>query len=102
MAGAALSHWIDRFPLLSLDEKWIFIVLGLISIVTGSLSFKLCHDYPATARFLTPREREYAVARLLSDDQYAASGERFKWRYVKEVFSEAKVLVLSGRKNHLF
>lgn len=67
-------------------------MLGLISFLVGFLSLWFCHDYPPTAKFLTPRERDFVVARLRADDQYtAAGGEKFQWRYLKDAFADPKV-----------
>lgn len=71
--------------------RWIFILLGLISVACSLISFWLCHDYPPQAKFLTEREREYAVARLRADDQYSAAGEHFQWKYVAQALSDPKV-----------
>lgn len=73
--------------------RWIFILLGLISVACSLVSFWLCHDYPPQAKFLTEREREYAVARLRADDQYSAAGEHFQWKYVAQALSDPKVRI---------
>merc|ERR1712072_113825 len=75
--------------------RWIFIFLGLISVACSLISFWLCHDYPPQAKFLTEREREYAVARLRADDQYSAAGEHFQWKYVAQALSDPKTYIFS-------
>lgn len=37
--------------------EWIFIIEGLLTVVVAVISFWMVHDFPDTARFLTPEER---------------------------------------------
>lgn len=50
-------------------------------------------DYPATAKFLTPEEREAVKARLLLDND-GCSGE-YKNRFIRDAFFDWKVWVVS-------
>lgn len=37
--------------------EWIFIIEGLLTVIVAVFSFWMVHDFPDTARFLTPEER---------------------------------------------
>lgn len=47
--------------------RWIFILEGLLTVVVAFISFWVLPDYPDTAKFLTPREREFVIWRLQTD-----------------------------------
>lgn len=59
--------------------RWIFIVIGLATFVSGILSFWLVADFPDTAKFLSEKERAYVIAKLQENQQYSAAGEKFTW-----------------------
>ncbi|KAI0399358.1 major facilitator superfamily domain-containing protein [Xylaria palmicola] len=68
--------------------RWIFIIFGLFTISVSFVSFWLLPNGVATAWFLTPEEREFAVRRLHA--QGAGGGgreqeetERFAWSEVR-------------------
>jgi len=48
------------------------------------------HNYPATAKFLTPKEREYVLARL-KDDSDATRDEKFAWTGVRQALKDPKI-----------
>lgn len=48
------------------------------------------YNYPATAKFLTPKEKEYIEARL-KDDNDATRNEVFSWDGVFQAFKDPKV-----------
>jgi cyanate permease len=48
------------------------------------------HNYPATAKFLTPEEREYVLARL-SQDSDATRNEKFTWAGVLQALNDPKI-----------
>jgi MFS family permease len=52
-------------------QKWmyVFIIFGSVSIVWGIVSLLVLPDLPATAKFLTERERQVAVSRVASNRQ---------------------------------
>ncbi|THH08867.1 hypothetical protein EW145_g2423 [Phellinidium pouzarii] len=53
---------------------WVFILEGLTTIVAAVASFYLIHDFPDTARFLTPQERFSAThANLLTIPVYVVA-----------------------------
>ena len=68
------------------------------------------HNYPATAKFLTPEEREYVLARLENDSD-ATRDEKFTWAGVRQALKDPKIylyglcfhtLTLPGNTLNLF
>ncbi|OCF37720.1 hypothetical protein I317_04076 [Kwoniella heveanensis CBS 569] len=68
---------------------WIFIIEGLITLVAGVLSFWMIHDWPDTAKFLTPLEREMVLVRLKQEQGLASEG-KFTWRVIKKALVDWK------------
>ena len=85
--------------------RWIFIIEGLVTVAAGVASFWIIQDFPSTARMLSPREREFIIRRLKTDDQFSAGGEHLQWKNVKSSFTDDKTLlsclVLMGTLIHL-
>ncbi|KAI2468774.1 MFS general substrate transporter [Annulohypoxylon bovei var. microspora] len=82
--------------------RWIFILEGLATIIIASIAFFVLHDFPETASFLTPKEREFVVFRLKYQGQLrgkelgqtqVAQAEEFEWRYVFEAFKDWQIWV---------
>ena len=48
------------------------------------------NNYPATAKFLTPKEREYVLARLKNDND-ATRDEKFTWAGVRQALKDPKI-----------
>ncbi|KAF9785564.1 MFS general substrate transporter [Thelephora terrestris] len=69
---------------------WIFILEGLATVVAGSMSFWIIHDFPDTAKFLTDAERTVVIRRLQSDDQHSAAGENLKMKNILQSLSDWK------------
>jgi cyanate permease len=87
--------------------RWIFIIVnfpvppndimantclkeGLLTVVISFAAYFFIYGYPATAKFLTPREREYVIARLKGDSD-AARDEKFAWGDVIKALKDPKV-----------
>lgn len=70
--------------------RWIFIIEGLLTVAAGLGAYFFIHNYPATARFLTPKEREYVIGRL-KDDCDAVRDESFTWDGVFQALKDPKV-----------
>ncbi|EFE43420.1 hypothetical protein TRV_01805 [Trichophyton verrucosum HKI 0517] len=76
--------------------RWIFILEGLLTVVVAAGAYFFLEDFPETASFLTPREREFVIHRLKYQGS-SLSGRRvvqteeFKWKYIKEVFTDWQV-----------
>ncbi|KAK0569482.1 hypothetical protein OC861_000855 [Tilletia horrida] len=73
--------------------RWIFILIGIVTSVTGIISFFVVQDFPDTARFLKEDERKYILARLAADQQFSVAGEPFQWRHVARAFLDIKTYV---------
>lgn len=63
---------------------------GLITVVASVAAYFLVHDYPQAARFLTPKEREYVIARLREDSD-ATREEKFSWGGVTQALKDPKI-----------
>lgn len=70
--------------------RWIFIIEGLLTIVVGALAYLFITNYPATASFLTPTEKNYVVARLAADSD-ASNHEGFTWANVRHALADPAV-----------
>ena len=87
--------------------RWIFIIVGLpasvlhtaanvsfkeglTTVVASIASYFFIYNYPATAKFLTPKEREYVIARLKKDGD-ASRDEKFSWAGVYQALKDPKV-----------
>ncbi|KAI1105475.1 MFS general substrate transporter [Jackrogersella minutella] len=82
--------------------RWIFILEGLATIIIAAASFFLLYDFPETATFLTPKEREFVVFRLKYQGRLrgkelgcapVAQAEDFHWRYVLAAFKDWQIWV---------
>lgn len=67
-----------------------FIIEGLFTIVVGVAAFFFIHNYPATAKFLSPTEKEFIQARLEADSD-ATQVEGFSWIELRKAFTDIKV-----------
>ncbi|PGH10725.1 hypothetical protein AJ79_05316 [Helicocarpus griseus UAMH5409] len=70
--------------------RWIFIIEGLLTVVVAVVSYFFVYNYPATAEFLSPEEREYINFRLKTDND-ATRDESFSWPNVIKAVKDPKV-----------
>ena len=63
---------------------------GLLTVVVAISAYFFIYNYPATARFLTPKEKEYVVSRLKGDSD-AVRDEKFTWDGVIQALKDPKV-----------
>ncbi|KAI1851539.1 hypothetical protein JX265_012379 [Neoarthrinium moseri] len=68
--------------------RWIFVIEGLFTAIIGILVYFILPNGLATAKFLTPEEREFAVNRLQGRSDQSSirekeSAERFSWSEVR-------------------
>ncbi|KAK4247142.1 major facilitator superfamily domain-containing protein [Corynascus novoguineensis] len=72
--------------------RWIFIIEGLITVVAGAVAYLLLPTSIATASYLTPEEKEFALLRLQGRTQSTGADrfdpvrereEKFKWSEVR-------------------
>jgi ACS family allantoate permease-like MFS transporter len=73
--------------------QWMFLILGLITILFGCSLWWFLPDSPLTATFLNDRERLIAVERLKSN-QTGIKNSHHKAEQVKEAFTDLKVWIL--------
>ncbi|KAF8309890.1 MFS general substrate transporter [Clavulina sp. PMI_390] len=68
--------------------SWLFLLLGMATVVVGFASFWMVQNFPAEAKFLTEDERAMVIQRMQRDSQYSAGGEEFSkqhiWAAVKD------------------
>ncbi|KAI0127197.1 putative MFS transporter [Xylariales sp. AK1849] len=74
--------------------RWIFVIEGLLTAVVGIVVYFVLPNGLATAKFLTPQEREFAINRIHGNDNNGTSirekeaAEKFSWSEVaRGVFS---------------
>ncbi|WRT65141.1 uncharacterized protein IL334_002083 [Kwoniella shivajii] len=72
---------------------WIFIMEGLLTFVVAVMSFWMIHDWPDTARFLSPVEREMVLVRLKQEQGLASEGG-FNWRVIRKALVDWKTYCL--------
>ncbi|KAK2737813.1 hypothetical protein FQN57_007371 [Myotisia sp. PD_48] len=63
---------------------------GLLTIVVALVAYFLVYNYPSTAEFLTPAEREFIQFRLKNDND-ATRDESFSWDNVLKAVKDPKV-----------
>lgn len=70
--------------------RWIFIIEGSATVVLAVTSYWFVPDWPETAKFLSPNEREILVRRLAED---AGRAKMNKWSKStsRRVFGDAKI-----------
>lgn len=73
--------------------QWIFILEGIATVIVAGASFWMLYDYPDTAKFLSPEERQFMKARLALDND--GCSQAFKYKFVKDAFLDWKVWMVS-------
>jgi hypothetical protein len=63
---------------------------GLLTVSIAIAAYFYIYNYPATARFLTPKEKEYVISRL-KEDSDAVRDEKFTWGGVIQALKDPKV-----------
>lgn len=69
--------------------RWIFLLLGLCSMVVALLNYLYLPDQPATCRWLTPRQRALAVIRG-ARSQTGIKNHKFRLYQTKEALLDPK------------
>ncbi|EXJ68281.1 uncharacterized protein A1O5_08896 [Cladophialophora psammophila CBS 110553] len=70
--------------------RWIFILEGLFTVIVAVFSFWIVPDWPETAKFLKPAEREVLIRRLAMDVE-GANMSHWNKKTAKRVFSDVKI-----------
>ncbi|KAK1228308.1 hypothetical protein PQX77_008653 [Marasmius sp. AFHP31] len=71
--------------------RWIFILEGLGTVIVGLVGFLVLVDFPDTAGFLTPEERDYVIRRNKYDNFGVGEEERFSVKYIIQAFTDWQV-----------
>ncbi|KAJ3551179.1 hypothetical protein NM688_g4859 [Phlebia brevispora] len=74
-----------------LGWSWIFIIEGMATVCIGIIALFVLVDFPQTAKFLTPEERDYVVWKKRYDSSSAGEDEAFAWRYVWAAFTDWQI-----------
>ena len=72
--------------------RWIFIIEGLATIVFAAISWFFIVDWPETAGFLSPEERQLLLRRL-SEDSAEARMDRLDSKARRRAFGDWKIYV---------
>ncbi|KIW73782.1 hypothetical protein PV04_01874 [Phialophora macrospora] len=72
--------------------KWIYVILGSVTIGYGVLATLVFPATPMKAWFLTAREKEIAVRRLAQNNT-GIQTRKFKWKQVKEAFTDPQLYI---------
>ncbi|KAF7289118.1 Transporter C1683 12 [Mycena chlorophos] len=74
--------------------QWIFLIEGLLTVVVGLFMFLFLVDYPDTAKFLTPNERDHLLDVLKRD--MAGQPLHFDMRFVWETLGSPKSWLMTA------
>ena len=66
-----------------LSWRWLFIVLGGVTVIWGIFVFFYLPDNPGNAKWLTPREKAMVVRRV-SENQTGIQNKQWKWYQLRE------------------
>ena len=72
--------------------RWIFIIEGLVTLVFAVISRFFIVDWPETAKFLSPEERQLLIRRL-SEDVADARMDRLDSKARRRAFGDWKIYV---------
>ncbi|PFH53712.1 hypothetical protein AMATHDRAFT_54146 [Amanita thiersii Skay4041] len=78
--------------------QWIFCLEGILTVVVAFISYFFMHDYPSTARFLAPREKQLVVQMLKEDTQGLAThfDKKFVWQALTDYKSYLHIFIYIG------
>lgn len=89
LIGYAVGHITTGLP------RWmyVFLIFGALSTAWGVVSFLVLPDTPATAKFLTDKERAIATGRVAQNRQ-GVKNHHFKWEQAVQCFTDPKTWIL--------
>ncbi|ETS74163.1 hypothetical protein PFICI_14029 [Pestalotiopsis fici W106-1] len=89
LIGYAVGHITTGLP------RWmyVFLIFGAISTAWGVVSFLILPDTPATAKFLTEKERAIATGRV-SKNRQGVKNHHFKKEQAIQCFKDPKTWIL--------
>ncbi|OJA20816.1 hypothetical protein AZE42_09917 [Rhizopogon vesiculosus] len=73
--------------------SWIFLLEGLLTVVVAIISFFWLVDFPDTATFLTPEEREFVMWKKKYDISSVGEEEMFSVRHIRAAFADWQVWI---------
>ncbi|KAK2807940.1 hypothetical protein FQN50_005182 [Emmonsiellopsis sp. PD_5] len=73
--------------------KWIYVILGSITMFIGLVIFAIFPATPMKAWFLSHREKQIAVLRLITN-KTGIHTRKFKWKQVREAFLDPQLYCL--------
>ncbi|KAF9645550.1 MFS general substrate transporter [Thelephora ganbajun] len=76
-----------------LGWSWIFILEGCGTVVVGVLAFFVMVDFPSTAKFLTPKEKNYLLWVKKYDTTSVGEEEHFEFRHIIMAVTDWQVWV---------
>jgi sugar phosphate permease len=71
----------------------MFIVLGIITVITGLITYFFLPDTPMKASFLSESEKVFAIKRI-SDNKTGIENRRFKWSQIKELVLDVQIYLM--------
>ncbi|KAF2094963.1 MFS general substrate transporter [Rhizodiscina lignyota] len=86
-----LGH-VDHGPVRS--WRLIFLLIGLLSIVTGVVLYFFMPDNPVTVKWLNEREKAIAVKRV-ADYQLGIKNSHFKWEQLREALTDYRFWMMT-------
>lgn len=91
--GALLGFGLGHAESKSLQSwKLIFLTIGLLNLVWSVFFFLITPDSPATAKFLTEREKTILIKHISENDQ-GVKDERFLWPQALEALKDIQVYI---------
>jgi MFS family permease len=70
------------------DWRWVFILEGILSIIVAIIAFVTVTDFPTEAKWLTPEEKEFIVAKTHADEPHTVP---VTLKDVKTFFMDIKI-----------
>jgi predicted MFS family arabinose efflux permease len=76
-------------------EGWrvMFVVLGLVTVAVGVVTFFFLPDTPMRAAFLSEDEKVFAIRRV-GGNKTGIENRKFKWLHVKELALDVQIYLL--------
>lgn len=95
VVSAACAYGISLWHHKLANWKYLFLIYGAITFAYGLVMFFAIPDSPTTSWFLSEREREVAVHRVLENKNAVKHEHKFKWDQGKEALMDPQAWLLS-------
>ncbi|KAG2227203.1 hypothetical protein INT45_008447 [Circinella minor] len=83
LISGAISKTMDGSAGLS-SWRWLFIIEGVLGVLVGAFGYILLPNFPHNTPWLTPEERQIAIARVQNQDMHVVSNT-YSWKTVSNV-----------------